>query len=337
MEKIRYEIDPFNRLVIDGPGDESGLPMFRKVLDGSFKVDKDNNLSYHIKSPLSSDEHLPTQIRIKGSWSLTDNYDLRLTVDKASRETFGDKIILQGEILDARADSLIFAITTAAKENTQSTYVLDLKGVWKADANNRLSFHVKKERGRYDILTFNGAWEVGKNHRIIYRYEKAALIRKKKEVHELIFDGHWDIKDRLRVSYMLGGGTDSVFDFEGSVGVFKEDFIEYEVGISLTDRKVPDVRVVTIFGRWNLKRDVGLVFEVEYENGEMHAIVFGADAKLTDKDTVSFRLRGEIEHQDIGVELELSRRILKGCGEAFLRLLKTKQEYAIYAGAAWRW
>ena len=337
MEKIRYEIDPFNRLVIDEAGDESGLTMFRKVLDGSFKVDEDNNLSYHVKSPLSSDETLPNQIRIKGSWELTDSYDLRLIVDKASRRTFGDKIILQGEILDARADSLVFAITTIAKENTRSTYVLDLKGAWKADANNRLSFHVKKEKGKYDILTFNGAWEVGKNHRIIYRYEKAALIRKKKEVHELIFDGYWDINDRLRISYILGAGTDSVFDFESSIGVFKEGFIEYEVGISLTGHEEPNVRIVTIFGSWNLRRNVGLIFEVEYKNKEIHAIVFGADAKLTDKDTVSFRLRDETEHQDIGVELELSHQILNGDGEAFLRLLSTKQEYAIYAGAAWQW
>ena len=161
--------------------------------------------------------------------------------------------------------------------------------------------------------------------------------RKKKEIHELIFDGRWDIKDRLRISYILGAGTDSVFDFDASIGVFKEDFIEYEVGIHLTDRPAPDVRVVTIFGRWNLKRDVGLVFEVEYENKEMHEIVFGADAKLTDKDTASFRLRGEAEHQDIGVELVLSRQILGGGGEAFLRLLRTNQECAIYAGAAWQW
>ena len=337
MIKTRYEIDPFNRLVIDPAGGESGLPMFRKVIDGVFRVDEDNNLSYHVKSPLSSDEELPTQLKIKGSWALNDNYDLRFTVDKASRRTFGDKIILQGEVLDVRADSLLFAITTVSKENTQSTYVLDLKGSWKADENNRLSFHIKKEKGKYDILTFNGAWEVGKDHRITYRYEKASLGRKKRETHELIFDGHWDIKDRLRISYILGAGTDSEFSFQASIGVFKKDFIEYEVGINLAERKAPDIRIVTIFGRWNLKRDVGLVFEVEYRNKVMHAIVFGADLKLTDKDTVSFRLKSGMEHRDIGIELELSSRILKGGGEAFLRLLKTNQESAIYAGAAWQW
>ena len=187
-EKIRYEIDPYNRFVLDGYGKKSDLPKFRKVIDGRFKTDKDNNLSYHIKAPyhslrsdagqvphhslrsdagqapLSEDDNIPHQIKLKGEWSLTDNNELRLTLDKWARETFGDQITLQGEILDVDKNSLLFAVTTTTKEDTQSTYALNLGGSWKADENNRLSFHVKKEEGKYDILTFNGVWEIPKNH-----------------------------------------------------------------------------------------------------------------------------------------------------------------------------
>jgi hypothetical protein len=35
--------------------------------------------------------------------------------------------------------------------------------------------------------------------------------------------------------------------------------------------------------------------------------------------------------------LELSRKIFEGDGEAFMRILKTGREVAIYAGGAWRW
>ena len=179
MSTIRYELDPHNRLVLDESGGKSELRRFRRVIDGRFRVDRSNELSYHIKSPVA-DKSIPHQLKLRGKWSLTDNHNLRLTLDKQGRETFGDKITLQGEILDVKRNSLLFAITTKTKENTRSTYALNLSGSWKADKNNRLSFHIKKEKGIHDILTFNGAWEVNKNHRIIYRYEKALLIRKEK-------------------------------------------------------------------------------------------------------------------------------------------------------------
>jgi len=337
MQKVRCEIDPYNRLVINGFGRKSDLTKFRKVLDGRFKTDDNNSLSYHVKEPLSDDDGVPRQIRLKGEWSLTDDHQLRLTLDKSARDTFGDQITLQGEILDVDRNSLLFAVTTATKEGTRSTYVLDLAGSWKADENNRLSFHVRKEGGRYDILTFTGAWEINKDHQIVYQYEKARLMRKKRETHTLTFKGYWDIKEALRVSYLLSKGTDSVFDFQTSAGVFKEGHIKYELGIGLADRVKPVRRTVTLSGKWNLKKDVGLVFEIEYENGKAHAIVFGADAALTDRDTVSVKLKSELDNKDIGASLELSRNLLIGDGEAFLRVLASRRESAIYAGAAWRW
>ena len=334
MERFRYELDPYNRLVLD-KGGGSGLPEFRRALDGRFKIDKDNNLSYHVKAPLSPSEKIPHQIRLRGEWSLTDNHDLRLTLDKLGRATFGDQVTLQGEILDVKANSLLFAVTTRACAGARSTYVLDLAGSWKADENNRLAFRVKKGNGAYDALTFSAEWEITKDHRIIYRYEKADLVTKKKKVRELSFAGHWDIKDKLRISYVLDGRTDSVFDFIASAGVFKKDYIKYEIGIGLSGRLRPKGRTVTLSGKWNLKKDAGLVFEIEYEGGRPHAIIFGADALLKDKDTVSLRLKNDIENKDLGVTLELSRRIFRGEGEAFLRALKDGRESAIYAGAAW--
>ena len=337
MRKIRYEVDPHNRLVVDDSGDDSAFPKFRKVLDGQFRTDENNTLSYNIKAPLSEDENIPNQLRLKGEWSLTDDHLLRLTLDKSARDTFGDELTLQGEILDVNKNSLLFAITTVTKDFTQSTYVLDLSGSWRADDNNRLSFHIKKESGRYDILTFNGVWEINKDHQILYQYEKESLIRKKKELHTLIFKGYWDIKKKLRISYVLGLDTDSVFDFKAAAGVFKEDYIEYEVGIELAGCQEPVTRTITLFGSWNLKKDTGLVFEIACEDNSIKDIVFGADIKLTDEDTISFRLKDDTENKDIGVKLELSRSILNGDGEAFLRTLISSRVSTIYAGAAWRW
>ena len=43
MQKVRYELDPYNRLVLTGTGEKSDLPKFRKVLDGKFKTNENNN------------------------------------------------------------------------------------------------------------------------------------------------------------------------------------------------------------------------------------------------------------------------------------------------------
>lgn len=337
MKKIRYEIDPYNRLVINDSGKKSDLPKFRRVIDGRFKTDEDNNLSYHIKAPYPEDERVPRQIKLKGEWSLTDDHELCLTLDTLGRSTLGDRITLQGQILDVNKNSLLFAVTTTTKDGTRSTYALDLNGTWKADENNRLSFHVKREGGRYDILSFDGAWEIDKNHQIVYQYEKSRLVRKKRESHTLTFKGYWDIKDAVRISYLLGAGTDSSFDFNASAGIFKSNYIKYELGVGLSGRPDPVRRTVTLSGRWAIKRGSGLTFEIGYGNNKMRRLVFGADAMLTDKDTISFKLKNDTENKDMGVSLELSHKLLKGDGEAFMRLLRSNKESAVYVGAAWRW
>jgi len=231
MERISYEVDPFNRLVVSASGEKGGLEEFRQVLDGQFKVDEDNNLSYHVKTPLAEDENIPHQVMISGGWSLTDNHELRLTLDEESRETFGDQLTLQGQILDVGRSSLIFSMTTRTDAGGQTTYILNLQGFWRADENNRLSFYVRRQTDRPDILTFSSAWEINRNHQIVYRYAKADLIRKKREIHELLFKGHWDIKKKLRISYLVDGSSDSEFDFKAGAGILAWDYVKYELDI----------------------------------------------------------------------------------------------------------
>ncbi len=346
MRKVRYEIDPHNRLVVEETVykkkkkiirfRKTRLPRFRKVIDGRFKVDKGNTLIYHVKAPVPHDTSVPHQVKFRGKWSLTKNHDLRITLNKWGRQTFGDQLTLQADIIDVKKNALLFAITTRTKENVQSTYILKLEGSWQADEYNRLTFRVKKQYGKYDILTFDGIWEINKNHEIIYTYQKAHLIRKLKKIHTLTFKGHWDIKDKTRISYIIDRNTNSVFSFRTGLGIFKDNYIKYEIGMGISRRPKPIKQTVTLFGTWKIKKNIGLLFEVEYEKKRIHAIVFGANAKLTKKDTISFKLKNTL-NRDIAANLQLKHKILKGDGEAFLRLLKSKREFSILAGAGWRW
>ena len=335
-ERIRYEIDPYNRLVISSGGKKTGPPRFREVLTGRFKTDKNNSLSYLIKSPAPQGTHIPHQVKLQGNWSLTDDHNLQLTLNKWGRQTLGDKLTLQGRILDVRKNSLLFSVTTKTKENVQSTYILNLAGAWQADKHNRLTFRIKRGQGKDNFLTFKGGWKLNKNHQIIYKYKKTQLIRKQKRTHILTFKGYWDIKDKARLYYVIDKRSDSVFAFKTGLGIFKDKHIKYKVGIGISGKEEPTTRVITLYGKWKIKKRIGLIFEVEYENKKIHAIVFGAKAKLTPKDRISFKLRNEL-NKDIGGKLELSHKILKGDGESFLRFLKSTDETAVIVGAGFRW
>ena len=325
MEKVRYELDPHNRLTAAG----GSLRGTRKVIDGQFKILEHNTLSYHVKSPIPAGLKAPYQMKLKGEWSLTEDHCLRLTLDKWSRQTFGDQLTLQGEILDVRKNSLLFAVTTRTDEDMPSTYILELAGAWQADERNRITFRVEKEHGLTDSLTFNGVWQIDENYRITYTYQQEKLTRKYKKIHTLTFDGHWDIRDKARLSYVIDSESGSGFDFNTSIGIFKDGYIKYELGVGIA-------RTITFTGKWKLNKNIGLVFEVEREGRKIQEIVFGAEAKLTGKGTVVFNLKNSL-NKGIGAQLELSRDIFSGDGQAFLRLLESKQESAIMAGVGWRW
>ena len=335
-ETAQFEVDPHNRLVVAGTDQKTGVRRFRYILAGRFKTDKNNLLSYHVKAPTPLGTRVPHQFKLRGNWSLTDDHNLQLTLDKWGRQTLGDKLTLRGRILDVRKNSLLFAVTTKTKENVQSTYIFNLAGVWQADKQNRLTFKAKREKGKHDILTFQGAWEINKQHRIIYKYKKALLTRKKTKTHTLIFKGFWDIKDKTRLYYVIDKRSDSVFAFNVGAGIFKDKYIKYKVHIGAIDKGNPRIRTITLCGAWKIKKGIGLTFEIEYENKKIHAVVFRADAKLTSKDKITFVLRNE-RNKKIRGKLNLSHKILKGDGEAFLSFLKSKNETAVIVGVGFRW
>jgi hypothetical protein len=336
VEKVKYEVDPHNRLVVSKTAKNTSPLLFRQVLEGRFKVDKNSNLTYHIKAPLSKDKNIPHQIKLKGEWSLTPEHNLRFTLDKWGRQVSGDELTLQGEIIAVEKNSLVFALTTRTKQGNPSLYIFRLEGAWQADENNRITFRVKRGKDEYDILTFEGAWQIGKNYQIIYRYEKEQLARKTRKIQTLVFQGHWDIQDKARIAYVIDRNSNSVLNFKTGLGIFKDNYIKYEFAIARAHKQRPIRRVLILSGSWKIKQDKGLIFEVEYDKQKVYAIIFGAEASLTDRDTILFKLKDNL-NKEIGAELELRHEILKGDGQAFLKMLKSAKESAIFAGAGFRW
>lgn len=337
MIKTRYEIDPDNRLVIIGSGRMTSLPRYRRIVDGRFKVADGNVLTYLVRSPQQYASAVPHEIKLRGAWSLTRDHGLKITLEKSAPDSSRDELIIGGSIIDAGKNSLRFAVTTKYRDGVRTTYVLDLAGVWHADNHNRLTFRVNKSYGSPDILTFEGAWEVNKDNELIYRYEHRKGLRRARSIQTVVFRGYWNITNRAALTYTLDAGTNSAFNFKVGLGAFRGDRMEYEVGMGYSNKLRPRVKTIAIYGRWKIAPASGLSFEIEAADGSVYSISFAAQASLNDKDTVLFRLKTGTTMRDLGITLEISRKILGGDGEAFLRYLYNHEECAVLIGATRRW
>ena len=109
-ERIRYEVDPYNRLVaIDGG---LALPKQRQIIDGVFAIGESGCLQYRVKSPSDNSENIPYQVKLQGTWSLTKDHNLKFTIDKSAGGLSGDSLVISGDIMDIRGDAILFSVTT---------------------------------------------------------------------------------------------------------------------------------------------------------------------------------------------------------------------------------
>ncbi len=329
-EKIRYEIDPHNRLIYEKTGEESEVPGFRTVLDGSFEIDENNYVTYHVKK--SQESNIPQQVKLKGAWSLNNDHNLVLTLDKWGNQIAGNKLTVESELIDAKDNMLSFALTTKDSENNAHIYIVKLGGRWQADEYNRFTFNVQKETGISDKITLTGAWEVNKQNEIIYTYEKSTAGKKEKITKAVTLKGYWDIAGKHRIKYVLNKEIESEFDFKVSVGKSEGRGLEYEIGVGAS----PSKKTITLFGSWKVNKKSGLLFEMPCAEGKINSVIFGAWGKLDKNLNLEIRLENKIG-EDLGIDVKLSRRILEGQGEAFIRALRSQKEVSIVAGVGFRW
>jgi hypothetical protein len=329
-EKISYEVDPHNRLIVKKRDKVSGVSRFREILDGRFNIGSDNSLAYHIKKSANID--IPQQIKFCGNYSLEDDHSIVFTLNKWNNQVEGNRLIIKGQLLDAKDDELSFSVATRDASGSAKAYILKFGGAWRADEYNRLSFDITRGTGAFDNLTLQGAWQINDNNEIIYTRAICRLKTKEDVKNTLTFKGYWNIDEKFRISYVLNKQINSVFDFE--IGFLKasQEGLEYKINIGV----VPLTKIFRLFGEWKIDKRLGLLFEMPYEGKGVKCISFGATCNLSKKDTLYFKLKNN-KHQDLDMDLKLSRKILEGQGEAFAQALKDGKEVSLLAGAGIRW
>ncbi|MBI1953550.1 MAG: hypothetical protein HYS41_05440 [Candidatus Omnitrophica bacterium] len=263
---------------------------------------------------------------IDGRWRLSPRHEL--TYRRRGSE---EEAAVTGDLIRALPQALVVRISEEASRGEPVQRDLTLRGRWQADRWNRLTFLAERSRGRVDRLTLTGGWAVNEQHEIFYRFKRHGP-------RTLTFQGHWDLPEDKRLTYLLDRAADSAFRFRGTFQtssiLAKEGEIRYQVGVGAELRR--RLKTITLFGKWKLSDRLALSLEVPYARGVSRTMTFGASYRLSPRREISAELKTK-EGKPLGVEIIFTQQFLKQDGEGFLRLKKASEETAVEGGIRLRW
>ena len=301
---------------------------------------KDKKLFYETVLRHTPEGPVPVKTVIDGKWSLTENHDLRLTLSGADSAFIGRTVIFRGDILRPSSTGLSFRIRSCDALSGAKSRTIQLKGVWAADSKNRITFRVSKLEGRYDVLTFNGTWKIGRNNELLYKIVKTQLKTKIKKEKTITFRGYWDLS-RTRIVYRVEGSADSSFSFKAAIRskslMAKEGVIRYQLGTvysSLPRRGETFLRTVTIYGTWKLGRDLSVRFQLKSLGSKKREILFEVAKMFVKKRKITVALKNR-QGQKLGLDVTFTRVVSKDT-EFFISLSRNPSENRILGGVRLR-
>ena len=314
----KYSIDSCGRLNIQRKHE-------RVVCDGNFNIDAKNRLIYLFNEPdvWRRKYGLGPEVRFEGKWRIDNECNLELALGRKEEGPASlGSLKLKSKIISLDNDTLTFEVHSRDRGGNSHIRLIKLSGGWQADECNRLTFTVQKKTP--DVLTFEGAWQVNKNQQITYEYEKTGLKSGAKAVQTLVFTGFWNISEKNRLTYILSDSSRSRFDFRvqaGSPSMYPQTGkIKYLLGAGVRQEVRPRAKVVYLYGAWKFSRSGGLSFEMDYGQGQIRVIEFGAQVRLNKQDEIVFALANKKE-DPLGISVTFTHQFLKSSGaEAFLRL-----------------
>lgn len=272
---------------------------------------------------------------VEGRWQINKKHEV---VYKTQSTKKTEEVRLKASLIAVEAGALVLGVTQRQKEGVLATSLLRLSGVWKADPKNKLTFEAAGRSGSRDILTFTGQWEIGANHELVYSWEAARLKTKTTVLREVVVKGHWDITEKNRLTYYVGGDTRHALRFRGTFQsrslLAKDGEIRFQLGAE--GRKTRTARTVSLFGRWKFSKKTELFFEMEYSDARRRQIAFGGTLLLTRESQIEVMLTAR-DGEPLGTEVIFTRDFFGKDARFFLRLKKNLSESAAEAGVALTW
>jgi hypothetical protein len=330
----KYRIDSAGRLLIKQKAQKF-------TPKGKFVIDKRNRLSYLIEESLSwrKKYSLPEKITFYGRWSSKKGNTLIFTLSKTKQHNGLGTLYFKSQLVSAQANALIFSLESKEEAGSYRIYLLKLKGLWQADAYNRLCFLVQKGTSRYDNLTLGGSWQVNENNTLDFSYKTTSLKRKTKIERVITFNGFWQISENCRIVYILDAQNHSYFSFKAHLerpNIFaKKGEIRYRVGIGVKTQ-IFQMRTITLYGAWKLSRKLGISFEMDYGQGKVKEIFFTATWRFSEEENIEFHLKNT-QGKNLGLAVIFSRSFLNKNARWFLRLAKQGRDSRIQGGITILW
>lgn len=254
-DRIFYELDPYNRLIVKRTGLKSNVRKFRKALSGRFKTDPRNNrLYYEVYKPCNG---TPQKIEFSGKYSLDKDHNLIFSLNKWNKKYGKRGSRLRAKLIGATGSELVFMLRAKTDKKEATFYTMTLNGAWQVDKNNRLVFGVKKDNREVDRFIFLNAWSINKNNEIEYRYGKGPGI--------IILRGKWDIRNRHEIRYVITEEKGSALKFSASLARFvparSKAYVKFETTIDVTcGRKIK--RTLSFVCKYKPGRGKEIVLEV---------------------------------------------------------------------------
>lgn len=276
-----------------------------------------------------------TKFVLEGKWSLTDDHALSFRVRTADSYLQGKTLLFYGQIENVKSDLLRFRVRRSDPLSGIRSGMIELKGKWHADADNRISFSVAKGEGRYDTLKFQGAWQLNKRNELTYRYTETYLKTKTKKEQLIVFRGYWDL-EKHRIVYRLDKSDLSFFAFSASLRSKKlraaEGAVRYNVGIKYSRKGIfREIRqTITIYGTWKLGKDFSLGFETICSRKTRHVIHFQIDELLGSGTSFAVKLK-TAKGEKLGAEVTFTKTF-KNDAELFLSLGHHAEEFRVMGG-----
>ncbi|MFH1846031.1 MAG: hypothetical protein ABH869_00550 [Candidatus Omnitrophota bacterium] len=291
-----------------------------------------------VESTVSASSGGPEEMKktiINGLWSLTPEYDLRFYAQGANDVLSSKVVVFRGDIEHVRGDELVFTVRGYEGVSGVKTSTIALKGKWYADPDNRIVFDVSRKKGSYNVLKFQGAWQVDKNNEVIYRYVKTRLKTRIKEEKLLIFKGKWKIASNC-LTYTLEGNDRSFLRFKAVLESRKlkanAGFIKYHVGVRYEIKKISCSvkKDVILFGRWELSKDIKTGVEVRFLGDKIQSTSFLAQELRWNGRLITVFVKNSRE-ENMGLEVTFERPF-ENDAELFLMLSLFKDEVKIEGG-----
>lgn len=296
----------------------------------------------------------------KGKWEITPHHEVVYTAKGPPPEQ--KEVLVRGSLIAAEPEALVLSVSSKEDKKRTVTGLVKLKGRWKLDPQNRIQFEAKRALDQKDKLTFQGLWKVNDRHQVVYSYETKEVLKGKgkrrrrvrKSVQELVFKGSWDISGKNRLTYLIGGDSDSAFRFRGTFqtkSIFaKEGEIRYQAGVEIRKqtaagrlRKPYEPITIVLFGKWKISRDYDISFELESASGEKQTLLFGfsyfPDVSFLPPslvpDEIKLHLKSQSGHP-LGLELILTKDFFDNV-QTFVRFVKSVEESRLEAGVKVAW